>query len=52
MTWNFEKGVLSFDDDPIKHIFVAKNDISETIRERDIFRLKPKSTHNLLKKIK
>jgi hypothetical protein len=52
MTWNFEKGVISFNDDPLKHIFVAKNDISETIKERDIYRLKQKSTFNLLKKIK
>jgi hypothetical protein len=46
--WNFDKGVISFDEDPLKHIFVAKNDISETIKERDIFRLKPKSTLKLL----
>jgi len=50
--WNFEKGVISFDDDPLKQIFVAKNDISETIKEREIYRLKSKSTFSLLKKIK
>jgi len=40
--------VISFDEDPVKHIFVAKNDLAETIKERDIFKLKPKTTFNLL----
>jgi len=52
MQWYFNKGTLSFDEDPIKHIFVAKNDIAETIKERDIFKLKPKTNFNLLRKIK
>jgi hypothetical protein len=29
-------------------MFVAKNDISENIKERDIFKLKPKTTLNIL----
>ena len=48
----FDKGVLNFDESPIKHTFVARNDIAETIAERDIKKLKPKTIFNLMKKIK
>ena len=52
MKWNFQKGRVCFEDNPLKHVFVAKNDIAENIKERDIFKLKPKTTLNLLSKIK
>ena len=48
MMWNFQKGKVCFEDNPLKHMFVAKNDISENIKERDIFKLKPKATLNIL----
>jgi hypothetical protein len=52
MVFEYERGKLSFDENPLKHTFVAKNDISETIHEREIIKLKPKSVYSLLKKIK
>ena len=48
----FDRGTLSFDEDPIKHTFIAKNDIAETIAERELTKLKPQTTYNLVKKIK
>ena len=52
LTLEYAKGRLSFDDSPLNHSFLAKNDISEIIAERDIIKLKPRSVYSLLKKLK
>ena len=48
----FDRGVLNFDENPNKYTFVARNDISIIITERDIKKLKPQTIYNLMKKIK
>lgn len=52
LTFQFAKGSLSFDENPINRLFVAKNYIAESCAERDILKLKPKSIFSLLKKLK
>ena len=52
MSWEFTSGTLSFDEDPLKHTLISKNDIAETVAERDIVKLKPRTVYSLIRKIK
>lgn len=52
LSLEFAGGKLNFDDNPLKHTFVIKNDIADTIAQRELVKLKTKSVYNLIKKMK
>ena len=51
LSFEFERGKVSMDENPLHHSFVVKNDIVETASERDISKLKPRAIYNLTKKL-
>ena len=52
LVFDFESGCLSFLENPVKHSFVAKNDVVETTAEREVVKLKPLIANSLMKQIK
>lgn len=44
--------LIQVDDSPIKQLFVNKNEICDTLRERDLFKCKGQNIFKLLKRLK